>query len=99
MPSRQSPISRPVVSRSASSRWAVVLPGRQPQLEQGIVLARLDLGGQHPGCGLPSLAALALGIEHQNAAPAERQLPGARGPDRPTTHHDNIVGSSHLSFL
>ena len=78
---------------------AVELPGRQSQLQERVLRLGLQLRGQHSRRRLPSLALLALGIEHQHAAPGQRQLPGAGGAYRPTTHHDNIVGSSHLYSL
>ena len=49
-----------------------------------------------PAAAFHRLALLALGIEHQHPAARQGQLPGAGGAYRPTTHHDNIVGSSHL---
>ena len=76
-----------------------MIPGRQAQLEQGVVLLGLELRGKHSGRRAPRLTALSFGVQQQHATTGQGQLPGASGTYRATTHHDNIVGSLHLYFL
>jgi hypothetical protein len=73
-----------------------VLPRGEAQLQQRVLLISLDLGREHAGGSLPCLPGLTLGVEHDHTAAAERQLPGARGPDRAAADHDNIRGNRHL---
>ena len=68
----------------------------QAELEQRVVVAGLDLRGQHTRRGMPSLAHLTARVEHQRPPAGQGQLPSAGGPYRAAAHDDNIVARSHL---
>ncbi len=80
-----------------AGRSAHAPPGPAPAADPP---ARLPAAGASiPAAAFHPWPVLALGLEHQHPPSGQCQLPGAGGAYRPTTHHDNIVGSSHLYFL
>ena len=77
----------------------VALAARDAELVEGLVLARGDLGRQHPGRGPPRLTELAAALEHEHPAPLERELARAGGSERPASDDDNVITGRHLEYL
>ena len=77
----------------------IVLPRGDPELDQRIVGAGLDLRRQHPRSRPPGLAMIAAGLEQSYPSSGQRQLAGAGGSNRAGTNYDNIVRCGHLYFL
>ena len=73
-------------------------PPREAEFEEGVVVATVGLGREHPGRCSPRLAVIGAAVEHQHLAAAGGDLPGAGGPDRTTTYDDNFNGWRHLDL-
>lgn len=80
-----------------SKRRIDLTPGKA-ELEDRVVRAGLDLRGQHSRGRLPGLAAVSTLLHDDDPAAAERQFPGAGGPDRAPSYNRNICRRSHLYF-
>ena len=72
-------------------RLPVVLPTRDPQLEERVVTYGVDLGSEHPGRCAPRFPGPAAPVDDQDPPLTPGQLPRAGGADGASTYDHNVM--------
>jgi hypothetical protein len=78
------------------SEHGVAFTAGEPQVEQGVLWHRLDLGREHAGGRAPRLTVRRAPVHHEHAPPGHRQFARASGSYGAGADYDNIKYGSHL---